>query len=660
MIIETLPIETDAREVVLYVRRHVRRVAAEGKASPADLARYFGIDDGLALRLELTAAAKSEAPIAETARRLARIAPSGRTVVELPHDTAYLARCADWLRARVRAEDAFNRIVATDPATLLVLSQAIDAAERVPEVGGMQRPILITGASGTGKELLADAIYRCAVNRGRIRKAFETLHVAGMTADMINDELFGHVKGAFTGAQSARAGKMEAADGGILFIDEVGDLPREAQLRLLRFLQDQRFSRIGSNNSKVAHVQVIAATWHDLDEDVKKGEFRLDLLHRLRALHLHLPRLNDRVDFAGPVLDEMLLRNGHVAGRRVRSTFRTAIANHAWEGNLRELNFALAEAMINAGRSELQVEDLPASVRASYAKLPPPFRGAAEIADAAADVAHRDEQLATVIPRVDATLRAQKRSVPECTLHAIQELLQRIPDPTSARAATARDVERGLAAWATLHARLEDLAEWKWIRESLPEAGALLRAHVEALEAEVAGLRDENTVERVFIEIAKTPLGRLYHELSLTPLAMLDNGDFIRRLIPIVISAIETLSPDLLKTLYAVVGQGGLPALREAIVESASDETPGADKAPQTPEQRKAVALRWNAEQWTTAFKKSGTVAALSRLSGMSERAVRDRLDLHHIAHRRSTPLAKPPSAKASPGRPRRALATRS
>lgn len=648
MIIETLPTDRYASEVVLYVRRFVRRRAAAREASPADLARYFGISDEEADALDLATAARDADPIAETARRISRRSSSGRSTVELPHDNTYLARSWEWLHARVKAETTFSGIIATDAATLLVLSQAIDAAEAISLTAKTHRPILITGASGTGKELLADAIYKCALAHKRIQPKFETIHVAGMNADLINDEIFGHIKGAYTSADQPRAGKIEAADGGVLFIDEVGDLPREAQLRLLRFLQDQRFSRNGDNKSKEAHVQIIAATWHDLGDDVKKGSFRLDLLHRLRALHLELPSLNHRMGFEWEVLDRMLQRHDHPAERRVRTTFRTAVMYHAWEGNLRELNFALREAMSNAGQSELQVEDLPASVRSSYATLSPMLRGAAEIDDALANPHHQEERLSVLIPRVAEAISQQTRVVPPNALRSIQDILAQTPDPTKGFAKMRDAVAKGVEALTELERLEAEQQEWGQIRAMVPTSKPWVDAHLATIETETKRLAQENLPERVFEEVLSTPIGRLYVDLSKTPLGMLDNGGVLRVLIPVLIGAVETVSPDLLKHLFRVVESGGLPALREALADIPTNDSETSTASP-TREESRAAALNWGKREWNEQFKRCGkSVTALARQTGCSEPTIRKRLTKFGIKYHRATssseslPKAKP------------------
>jgi hypothetical protein len=271
---ERLPDSQLESEVVLHVRLHARRaVRRKDLGAPEALALLFGFgkDDN-----EWAEAANAPDPLQAGAAHAQRLRGSTEAVVALGHDASHIEHCKRWLAARKKQDGVFDEIEASDLATLLELSKARDlaAAKAVDgRAGERYLPILIQGPTGTGKELLADALHRLwKAITNKPHGPFEVVHVGGMSADMINDELFGHAKGGFTGATADRVGRLEAADGGTLLIDEVGDLPPEAQVRLLRFLQTQEVSRIGENKVRQLSVRVVAATWHDLDKNVADGE----------------------------------------------------------------------------------------------------------------------------------------------------------------------------------------------------------------------------------------------------------------------------------------------------------------------------------------------------------------------------------------------------
>ena len=287
-----------------------------------------------------------------------------------------LVGCLAFLKERKETDSHFTTIVATDLATLLELSKARRLPPLQTRVAEMETSdrcrFLIRGETGTGKELLARAIHRLAVDAGGAQDApFEVLHVAGMSADMLNDELFGHVRGAFTDAKSERAGRLELAHGGTLLIDEVGDLPDAAQLRLLRFLQDQRVARQGTGADRQLRVRVIAATWRNLDDEVQQHTFRLDLLHRLRAgSDLVLPPLRERHGAFDEVVPDLLRMLGHVASPLMARSARDALELHDWRGNVRELVGVLQQALAFADGETLRVEHLPTHLQRRYLSVP--------------------------------------------------------------------------------------------------------------------------------------------------------------------------------------------------------------------------------------------------------------------------------------------------
>jgi DNA-binding NtrC family response regulator len=227
--------------------------------------------------------------------------------------------------------------------------------------------VLITGESGTGKELAARALHELS---GRRDGPFIALNCAALPEHLIESELFGHEKGAFTGALARRAGAFELAHRGTLMLDEIGDMPAGLQAKLLRFLEDRRVRRLGGATETQVDVRVVAATNKDLDAMVDSGTFRADLLYRLRVLQITLPPLRDRLsdlaDLCATLLDQLNSAHGAtVAG--LDNGVSNAFHRYRWPGNVRELRNVLERAVILAGCGEIHIEHLPKG----FAGLPP-------------------------------------------------------------------------------------------------------------------------------------------------------------------------------------------------------------------------------------------------------------------------------------------------
>ena len=222
--------------------------------------------------------------------------------------------------------------------------------ERIARVAPSDVPVLVTGESGTGKELAARAIHGASP-----RKAgpLVVVNCAAIPPALVESELFGHVRGAFTDARADRAGLFAAAHGGTLFLDEIGDLPLEVQPKLLRALQERAIRPVGAAAEQPVDVRVIAATHRDLDAMVAGGRFREDLYYRVHVLHVQLPALRDR---AGDVLE---LARHFARGAAIARDAEALLAAHAWPGNVRELASALAHASALAGGGEIRPEHLP-------------------------------------------------------------------------------------------------------------------------------------------------------------------------------------------------------------------------------------------------------------------------------------------------------------
>jgi len=270
------------------------------------------------------------------------------------------------------ASHATSEIITQNPTYLGVLRMA----ERV---ANSPLTVLIEGETGTGKELVADFIHTRSERAG---KPIVKLNCAALSAELIESELFGHVKGAFTGALKDRVGRVEAANGGTLFLDEIGEIPLAMQAKLLRFLQSREFQRVGENETRFADVRIIAATNRNLEEAITRGEFREDLFYRLSGVRLLIPPLRLRRE------DIMPLAEAFVAGAsktppEISEAVRTSLLEYDWRGNVRELENTMLRASVLAGnRRTIEFEDLPAHIGSRSADVidyPAPEDGTAAL-----------------------------------------------------------------------------------------------------------------------------------------------------------------------------------------------------------------------------------------------------------------------------------------
>jgi len=223
--------------------------------------------------------------------------------------------------------------------------------------------VLITGESGTGKERVAQALHQ---HSPRARKPFVALNMAAIPRELLESELFGHEKGAFTGADSRRAGRFEQANGGTLFLDEIGDMPAELQTRLLRVLSEGRFYRVGGSTPCEVDVRIIAATHQDLEARVARGEFREDLYHRLNVVRLPVPALRERADdiplLAGHFLEQAAREVGG-APKRLSAAVSERLQRLAWPGNVRQLENLCRWLTVMASGQDIRPADLPPELR---------------------------------------------------------------------------------------------------------------------------------------------------------------------------------------------------------------------------------------------------------------------------------------------------------
>ncbi|HWS74829.1 MAG TPA: nitrogen regulation protein NR(I), partial [Quisquiliibacterium sp.] len=243
--------------------------------------------------------------------------------------------------------------------------------------------VLITGESGTGKELVARALHDHSPRAGQ---AFVALNTAAIPRDLLESELFGHERGAFTGAQQLRRGRFEQAEGGTLFLDEIGDMPPDLQTRLLRVLADGQFYRVGGHQPLRANVRVIAATHQDLEERVRKGLFREDLFHRLNVIRLRLPPLRERTEDIGLLARHFLQRSARELGvepKRLTEGALVAMAAFPWPGNVRQLENVCHWLTVMAPAQAVGFKDLPPEIRDAAVSAGTPAVGAPSAESAA-------------------------------------------------------------------------------------------------------------------------------------------------------------------------------------------------------------------------------------------------------------------------------------
>src|SRR5262249_14630335 len=271
------------------------------------------------------------------------------------------------------AEDEGDAIIGTCPAM-------VEVYKAIGRVAAQNVLVLITGESGTGKELVARALYQ---HSDRSRAPFLAINCAAIPESLLESELFGHEKGAFTGAAGRRIGKFEQVNGGTLFLDEVGDMPLATQAKILRVLQDQSFERVGGNETIRTDVRLIAATHRDLKAWSEEGRFRQDLYYRLSVFTVQLPALRERGDDLPMLVQHYLRRFSRELGREVREVTPEALEllrRYPWPGNIRELQGVLKQALLQATGTVLIPAFLPESLRA------PPEPAAGQDAEAEANV----------------------------------------------------------------------------------------------------------------------------------------------------------------------------------------------------------------------------------------------------------------------------------
>jgi DNA-binding NtrC family response regulator len=234
----------------------------------------------------------------------------------------------------------------------------------IERVAPTDSSVLILGESGTGKELVAQAIHEHSL---RAQRPFVPIHCGALPREVLESELFGHEKGAFTGAVAAKPGLVELADGGTLFLDEIGEMEPDSQVKLLRALETGTFFRVGGTRPRRVDVRIVAATNRDLAEAMRHGEFRQDLYYRINTIAVALPPLRDRREDIALLARHFVERNAAYGVKRLSAPALAVLESYAWPGNVRELQHAIERAVILGKGDEILPEDLPPEVAAGGA-----------------------------------------------------------------------------------------------------------------------------------------------------------------------------------------------------------------------------------------------------------------------------------------------------
>ncbi|GAB4335575.1 MAG: hypothetical protein Kow0089_05350 [Desulfobulbaceae bacterium] len=260
------------------------------------------------------------------------------------------------LRRRLNDHESFRDIIGNTPA----MRQVIDLASSTAQ---SDAPLVIYGESGTGKEILAAAIHRAGP---RSEGPFIKVNCAALNANLLESELFGHVRGAFTGADYSRIGRFEAASGGSIFLDEIGDLPLSTQTKLLRVLQEKEIERVGDHRPVRIDVRVIAATNKDLRRLIREGVFREDLYYRIGVIPIHLPPLRERIEDVPLLVETFIRKIGERTGKNITAISRSAmdlLVQYSWPGNIRELINTIEYAFVLCPGGQIGKSHLPLHVR---------------------------------------------------------------------------------------------------------------------------------------------------------------------------------------------------------------------------------------------------------------------------------------------------------
>jgi DNA-binding NtrC family response regulator len=297
-----------------------------------------------------------------------------RLVVSLANALKILRQQQDLtlLRSELKETYKLEHMIGGSP----VMSQV---RELIRQVAPSDATILIMGESGTGKELVARALH---YSSPRVGKPFVDVNCAALSDTLIESELFGHERGAFTSAIARRRGKFEQANGGTLFLDEIGDMPLPTQAKILRVLQERTFQRVGGEDKITVNVRVICATNRNLEDAVQNGAFRMDLFYRINMFAIDVPSLRERAADIPELARHFLAmssRTGKYAARSISDAALVALSRHSWPGNVRELQNAIERALMICREEEIQVSHLPPAVLHESRPDSPPSHKAANL-----------------------------------------------------------------------------------------------------------------------------------------------------------------------------------------------------------------------------------------------------------------------------------------
>lgn len=258
----------------------------------------------------------------------------------------------------LKRKHGYGRIIGKSAAVTRLM-------DTISQVAPTRASVLVTGESGTGKELVADALHELS---GRSGKPFIKVHCASLSPTLLESELFGHEKGAFTGAVSQKKGRFELADGGSIFLDEIGEIDLSTQVKILRVLQERCFERVGGEETIKIDVRIIAATNRNLEEEIKKGTFREDLYYRLNVVHLEVPPLRERKEDIPLLVSSFIQTFNEEDGKSVEGftpAARKLLLAYSWPGNIRELRNTVESCVVMARGKWIDETELPADIRAA-------------------------------------------------------------------------------------------------------------------------------------------------------------------------------------------------------------------------------------------------------------------------------------------------------
>ncbi len=267
------------------------------------------------------------------------------------------------LKERLKKYESHREIITANPQMQSILNTIKDVAQT-------NATVLIQGESGTGKQLVATSVHYMSP---RVEKPFVEINCGAIPRELMESELFGHEKGAFTGAVQTKKGKFELASGGTLFLDEIGELPLELQVKLLHILENQRFTRVGGTNFIQTDARIVAATNRDLTQEVNEGRFRQDLFYRLKVVFIQIPTLQQRKEDIPVLVQSFLNKHQHlnIDGAQklsIADDALQALSAYPWPGNVRELENAVQQAIIFAKSGEIQLPNLPDEIKSGFLK----------------------------------------------------------------------------------------------------------------------------------------------------------------------------------------------------------------------------------------------------------------------------------------------------